>query len=33
MTVSEKIKTMNNKIKQNRAIHDLHRQTALFLIR
>ena len=28
MTVTEKIKTMDNKVKQNKALHDLDRQTA-----
>ena len=28
MSISQKIKTTNNQIKQNKAQHDLHRQTA-----
>ena len=28
MTVTEKIKTMDNKVKQNKALYDLDRQTA-----
>ena len=28
MTISEKIKTIDNKIKQNKAQYDLNRQTA-----
>ena len=33
MAISEKIKTINNKMKQNKAQYDLDRQTAKIFVR